>query len=161
MERSIKKFLENFQSLVISSLDEHNLPFTSYAPFVRKDNKFYVYLSSMAKHSHNLTKNKNSSIFFIEDEQECENIFARKRVVYQCTTKKQARDTEEFKELISLFESKHGETVSMLKNMKDFSFFEFEVIKGEAILGFGKAFNLEKNNIFELIDRKDLKGHQK
>ncbi|NVJ53581.1 MAG: pyridoxamine 5'-phosphate oxidase family protein [Campylobacteraceae bacterium] len=146
---------------MISSLDEHNFPFTSYAPFILKDNKFYVYLSSMAKHSHNLTKNKNSSIFFIEDEKECENIFARKRVVYQCTTNKLARDTKEFNELISIFEDKYGSTVSMLKDMKDFSFFEFEVIKGEAILGFGKAYNLGTENIFELKEREGLKGHQK
>ncbi len=115
----------------------------------------------MAKHSHNLTKNKNSSIFFIEDEQNCENIFARKRVVYQCFTKKLSRDTDEFNELISLFEDKHGSTVSMLKDMKDFSFFEFEVVSGEAILGFGKAYNLEKKDIFELVDRESSKGHQK
>ncbi|WP_417324691.1 HugZ family protein [Halarcobacter sp.] len=161
IERSIKEFLSEFKSLVISSLDEHNLPFTSYAPFILKDNKFYVYLSTMAKHSHNLTKNKNSSIFFIEDEQNCENIFARKRVVYQCFTKKLSRDTDEFNELISLFEDKHGSTVSMLKDMKDFSFFEFEVVSGEAILGFGKAYNLEKKDIFELVDRESSKGHQK
>ncbi|WP_265936979.1 HugZ family pyridoxamine 5'-phosphate oxidase [Halarcobacter bivalviorum] len=145
----------------MSSLDEHNIPFTSYAPFLLEDNKFYVYLSSMAKHSKNLTLNENSSIFFIEDESKSDNIFARKRVVYQCKTKKLQRDNEEFIKLISLFEKKLGKTVTMLKEMKDFSFFEFEVISGEAILGFGKAYNIEKEEIFTLVDRKEQKGHNK
>ena len=152
--------MTTFKSLVISSLDEHNLPFTSYAPFIIKDDKFYVYLSTMAKHSTNLSTNENSSIFFIEDENSCENIFARKRVVYQCKTNQLKRDTEQFKELINLFEEKHGSTVSMLKDMKDFAFFEFEVLKGEAILGFGKAYNINGDDIFKLITRSGQKGHQ-
>ena len=115
----------------------------------------------MAKHFHNLNKNRFASIFFIEDENETENIFARKRVVYQCTTKKLTRNTDKFNSLIALFEQKHGATVSMLKDMKDFSFFEFEILKGEVVLGFGKAYNIDKKDIFEPLDRKNTKGHQR
>ena len=65
---TLDDFLAPLQSLIISSLDKNNNPFSSYAPFVKYNNKYYTYLSLMAKHSENLTKNEKSSIFFCEDE---------------------------------------------------------------------------------------------
>ncbi len=59
----LKKFLDTFKSTVLSTLDENNNPFTSYAPFIKKDDKYYIYISSMAKHFKNLKKNKKVSLF--------------------------------------------------------------------------------------------------
>ncbi len=73
--KDLNQFLENLKSLTISSIDEKGYPFSSYAPFVKYNHKYYVYLSSIAKHSSNLTKNKIASIFFSEDEKDCSNIF--------------------------------------------------------------------------------------
>jgi putative heme iron utilization protein len=157
----LEKFLDNFKSCVISSLDKENYPFSSYAPFIKNDYKYYVYISSMAKHTQNLDLYKKASLFFIEDEKDCENIFARKRVVLQVDSKKLSRDTKEFENLINLFEEKHGSTVSMLKQMKDFSIYEFTPIKGEAVFGFGQAYDIGGKNCEELLDRKNTKGHQK
>lgn len=72
------EFLDSFKSIIINSLDENKNPFSSYAPFVKYENAYYVYLSGMAKHSQNLKQNPKASIFFCEDESSCENIFARK-----------------------------------------------------------------------------------
>ena len=49
MAKNLDEFLEPLKSLTISSLDEKGLPFTSYAPFVKYEHKYYVYLSLMAK----------------------------------------------------------------------------------------------------------------
>ena len=35
MAKNLNEFLEPLKSLTISSLDEKNYPFTSYAPFVK------------------------------------------------------------------------------------------------------------------------------
>jgi len=157
----LQKFIDSFKSVTISSIDENSNPFTSYAPFVKTDKKYYIYISSMAKHYQNLEKNQKSSIFFIEDESLCENLFARKRVVFQCNNIKLERDDKKFEKLIKLFEDKHGSTMKILKNMKDFSFFEFSPYYGEAIFGFGEAYNIGGDNFDKLIQRENQKGHGK
>ncbi|XPV69905.1 MAG: HugZ family protein [Halarcobacter sp.] len=157
----LNDFLKNFKSVVISSKDEDNLPFTSYAPFIKDDFKYYVYISAIAKHTQNLDLHQKASLFFIEDEKECENIFARKRVVLQSTSKKLERDNDEFERLMDLFKQKHGSTIDTLKQMKDFSIYEFTPLKGEAVFGFGKAYDVGGKNCEELLERKNIKGHQK
>lgn len=157
----LKEFINSFKSVTLSTLDEKGFPFTSYAPYIKNDGKYYVYISSIARHSRNLSENPKVSLFFIEDENSCENIFRRKRVVLQCKVKKLLRDTQNFEKLMNIFEQKHGETVSILKNMTDFTIFEFTAFKGEAIFGFGQAYDIGGETCEELVERKGLKGHNK
>lgn len=152
-------YINNFKSTVLSTIDENNAPFTSYAPYIKHDSKYYVYISSIAKHSRNLDNNPKVSLFFVEDEISCENIFGRKRVVLQCDANKLPRDTEEFDKLIETFEKTHGSTMKMLKSMKDFSIFEFTPYSGEAVFGFGEAYDVGGENFEELVERKNVKGH--
>ena len=106
MAKNLNEFLEQIKSLTISSLDENGYPFSSYAPYVKYNNKYYVYLSLMAKHSSNLTQNKIASIFFCEDEQDCKNIFAKKRVSIQCETLKLAQNTQNEEEILNEFKGR-------------------------------------------------------
>ena len=154
-------FIDSFKSTVLSTIDDKGNPFTSYAPYIKQENKYYIYISSMARHSKNLEKTPNVSLFFIEDEISCENIFGRKRVVLQCSSKKLENDTKGFDNLIEEFEIRHGATMKMLKAMKDFSIFEFQPYAGEAIFGFGEAYDIGGENFNELVERKGLKGHKK
>ena len=129
MAKNLNEFLEQIKSLTISSLDENGYPFSSYAPYVKYNNKYYVYLSLMAKHSSNLTQNKIASIFFCEDEQDCKNIFAKKRVSIQCETLKLAQNTQNEEEILNEFKAKFSEEmVNMLKKMGDYYLFEFTPI---------------------------------
>ena len=162
MAKNLNEFLEPFKSLTISSLDENGYPFSSYAPYVKYNNKYYVYLSLMAKHSSNLTQNKIASIFFCEDEQDCKNIFAKKRVSIQCETLKLAQNTQNEEEILNEFKAKFGEEmVNMLKKMGDFYLFEFTPFYGEAVFGFGKAYNLGGENFEEFVQRENISstGH--
>ena len=92
--QNLNEFLQTIKSLTISSLDENKNPFSSYAPYVKYNHKYYVYLSLMAKHSKNLTQNKIASIFFSEDEKDCSNIFAKKRVSIQCNVENSVSDLQ-------------------------------------------------------------------
>jgi putative heme iron utilization protein len=162
MAKNLNEFLEQIKSLTISSLDENGYPFSSYAPYVKYNNKYYVYLSLMAKHSSNLTQNKIASIFFCEDEQDCKNIFAKKRVSIQCETLKLAQNTQNEEEILNEFKAKFGEEmVNMLKKMGDFYLFEFTPFYGEAVFGFGKAYNLGGENFEEFVQRENISstGH--
>lgn len=155
------EYINNFKSTVLSTIDKDGNPFTSYAPFIKDDGKYYIYISAMARHYKNLSLNPKVSLFFIEDEISCENIFARKRVVIQCQSNKLPRDNDKFENLMEKFEQRHGKTVNMLKTMKDFSIFEFSPFEGEAVFGFGEAYDLGGENFDELVERKGLKGHKK
>lgn len=162
MAKNLNEFLEPLKSLTISSLDEKGYPFSSYAPFVKYNHKYYVYLSLMAKHSSNLSQNKIASIFFCEDEQDCKNIFAKKRVSIQCETLKLAQDTQNEEEILNEFKAKFGEEmVNMLKKMGDFYLFEFTPFYGEAVFGFGKAYNIGGENFQDFVQRENttISGH--
>ena len=114
----------------------------------------------MARHTQNLDNNKKVSLFFVEDETSCANIFARKRVVLQSNAKKLPRDTEEFENLIQIFEKEHGSTMTMLKGMKDFSIYEFTPYGGEAVFGFGEAYDVGGETFEKLVERQGQSGHK-
>lgn len=163
MERTImitenlNEFLEPLKSLTIASLDEKGFPFSSYAPFVKYKHKYYVYLSLMAKHSSNLSLNPKASIFFCEDEKDCKNIFGKKRVSIQCDAKKLEQNTKQEEEILEQFREKFGkEMIDMLYKMKDFYLFEFTPFYGEAVFGFGKAYNLGGENFEVFVERTNL-----
>ena len=154
MTKNLNNFLEPLKSLTISSLDENAYSFTSYAPFVKYNHKYYVYLSLMAKHSSNLTNNNIASIFFCEDEENCSNIFAKKRVSIQCKALKIEQNTTKEEEILVEFRSKFGDDmVNMLHKMNDFYFFEFTPFYREAVFGFGQAYNLGGENFEEFVQR--------
>ena len=80
MANNLNEFLEPLKALTISSLDEKAFPFFFLCSFVKFEHKYYVYLSLMAKHSHNLTNNPKCSIFFSEDEKDCKNFCKKKSI---------------------------------------------------------------------------------
>ena len=154
MAKNLNEFLETLKSLTISSLDGNGNPFSSYAPFVKYKHKYYVYLSLMAKHSTNLAQNTIASIFFCEDEKDCSNIFAKKRVSIQCDVKRLEQNTNQETLILDEFRTKFGsEMVDMLHKMGDFYLFEFTPFYGEAVFGFGKAYNLGGENFEEFVQR--------
>ncbi len=155
----LPSFLEPFQSTVISTLDNTKAPFTSYAPFIQKDNDFYIFISDIAKHAKNIQRGKQCSLFFIEDESQAKNIFARQRVVLQCEATKIAKDNEVCEELLNTFEEKFGDIMNMLKEMKDFNLYKITPLKGEAVFGFAEAFDIECNPELCLVERENQKGH--
>ena len=158
--QNLNEFLQTLQSLTINSLDENKNPFSSYAPFVKYNHKYYVYISLIAKHSTNLTQNKIASIFFCEDEKDCKNIFGKKRVSIQCNVKRLEQNTENEKLILDEFRNKFGsEMVDMLHKMGDFYLFEFTPFYGEAVFGFGKAYNLGGDNFEEFVERGNGSGH--
>ncbi|MGL4374773.1 MAG: HugZ family protein [Turicibacter sp.] len=138
----MEKLLEQ-KSMMISSMNGDNIPEISYAPFMMKDNKIYIYLSRAANHYHNLIKNPDCSVMMIQDEQDATNIFARNRVSYQCVAKKLEVIDEA---IVEQFSVKHDQaTLKALKKL-DFEWFELTIVKGRLVLGFGKAFEITIEN---------------
>jgi putative heme iron utilization protein len=153
-------FISNIKTAVIGTLDKNSLPFSSYAPYVYDNNRFYIYISAIATHTKNIEAHPHAALFFIEDESKSENLFARKRISLQCDSVKIARESVRFEEVMALFGEKfESSMVEMLKKMTDFNLYELEVKAGEATFGFGDAYLIGGDAMNALIPRQGG-GHQ-
>ena len=156
----MKDFIAHIQTAIIGTLDKDHLPFSSYAPYIYGNNRFYVYISDIATHAKNIQASPKVSLFFIEDESKTDNLFARKRISLQCDSAKITRSSERFEEVLALFAQKFdAKMVETLKKMTDFNLFEFKVTYGEATFGFGKAYLIGGEQMNELVSRNVSGGH--
>ena len=110
------ELIHTLQSVVISSIDSRNLPHISYAPFIQKDQIFYICISGMSSHTRNLLEKPVASILFAEDESKSNNIFARKRITFLAEVTPVERDSITFNGAMTLFEDKFGELANIYKN---------------------------------------------
>jgi len=153
-------FIKDFQSVVMGTIDEKALPFSSYAPFVYMNHKTYIFISDVAKHAQNLKRTPKASLIFIEDESKSEQIFARKRISLQCSSLLIQREDSKFTEVMNSFKTKFSEEmVSMLMGMSDFNLYELKTDYGEATFGFGEAYNIGGEHMEELVKRTGGTGH--
>ena len=156
----MQTFIKNIQTAIIGTLDKNNHPFSSYAPYVHDNHRFYVYISDIATHAKNLQANPKASLFFVEDESKTSNLFARKRVSLQCESVKIARGSERFEMVLGLFSEKFdSKMVETLKKMTDFNLYEFKTVYGEATFGFGKAYFVGGEHMDTLIARGESNPH--
>lgn len=155
------EFVCGFQSLVIGSLDENGFPFSSYAPFVYDEHRYYVFISDIAAHARNLRREQKASLLFIEDEASASNLFARKRVCMQCETDIVSKSGARFEIIMERFRKKFDPAlINMLMQMEDFNLHEFRPIAGEATFGFGEAYTLGGEHFETLLPRRGG-GHKK
>ncbi len=152
----IRCFRQQQKSLILSSLSPDNTPLASYAPFIEDEQgNFYLLLSGLASHSINLqyhqSKQLNCSILLIEDEQTARNIFARKRLSYNCQVNSWSREHPQWQEKINTLQDKFGKTIEVLASLGDFKIYCLSPIAGQYVRGFGQAYKLKNALIPELI----------
>jgi heme iron utilization protein len=154
-------FIAKFQSAVIGTNDENGFPFSSYAPVVYDEHRYYIFISDIARHAANLRREKRASLFFIEDESASSNIFARKRVSLQCEAEIISRDDARFKAVMQRFKTRFDpELLGSLEQMQDFNLHLLKPVAGEAVFGFGEAYTLGGEHMETLLPRRGG-GHKK
>ena len=155
--------ISSFSSIQIASVDKNGLPEVSYSPSVLDNyNNFYVYVSELSKHTENMLNNCNVSLMIIEDETLADIIFARKRVTFSCQAIPIKRDTEEWLDIMNRFQEKFGPMMKQLIKMKDFHLIKLKPSFGRLVYGFGKAFDIQGNNMDDIVHVKGFnqKGHK-
>ena len=150
-------FLENIQSVLLSTVDKDAEPFVSYSPYVEDDEgNFYVFISTAVNHSHNMNATKKAHIMFLEDESVTDHIYARRRMYFRADAEKFEEDDEREEKVHDLFKKRFGDKVSFFSMMKDSRFYKLTPRDGNFVLGFGAAYKISD-------DRKTLslndKGH--
>lgn len=156
-QKEMVPFLQNIQSVLLSTVDKECEPFVSYSPFVEdEEGNFYVFISTAVKHSHNINATRKAHIMFLEDESATDHIYARRRMYFKADAEPFAEDDEREEKVHDLFKKRFEDKVSFFSMMKDSRFYKLTPKEGNFVLGFGAAFKISD-------DRKTLclndKGH--
>jgi putative heme iron utilization protein len=152
----VETFLESFQTLVMASLTPEGHPHASTAPYVRLGSDFYILISTVAQHGRNLLETERVSLLFAEDEFQCAQPFARKRITIEAAVSEVGRGEEPFSQVIERFRAHFDpELVTSLAQMGDFHLFRLSPLGGSVVMGFGRAYRL--NEKLEVLTQ--ITGH--
>lgn len=145
-------FTQQFDSAVLGTVSDDGLPQASYAPCViDAARNIHIFVSGLSAHTQNLAATGKASVLFIEDEVKTQQIFARKRLSYDCTASLLDRDDEQWAAIAQQFESRFGNIVEVMKGLSDFRIFQLRPHGGRFVMGFGQAYDVDPNDLSKLI----------
>jgi putative heme iron utilization protein len=87
---------------------------------------------------------------FIESEEQAENIFARKRLTFDCDAEIVVRETQDWMRIMSLFDDIDGELMQTLRMLADFQLIRLKPNSGLFVKGFGKAYEISGEKMDQL-----------
>ncbi len=135
------QFVESRNNLILNLLDDEGKPFTSCAPFVKKDGKLYIYISKVAEHYRYMEKSEWVDALLVADESATKNAFATERARWSCTTKNIGNDGHDA--IFELFNAQYDAKLLDVLRGLDFSLFELTPTMGRYVVGFGMAFDTD------------------
>lgn len=142
----VESFLGGFKTLMMASITPDGLPHASTAPFVRVGNDFYILISTIAQHGRNLLDSSDVSLLFAEDEIHSNQPFARKRVTIEAKSSEITQEDTHYLSILQSLKTKFDPTlIGSLTQMNDFHLFKLSPKSGSVVMGFGKAYHLDKN----------------
>ncbi|KUJ74343.1 hypothetical protein AVO42_02730 [Thiomicrospira sp. XS5] len=144
------QFIDSHQSVVMATINKAAEPEASYAPVMRHDGRFYVYISELSNHTFNLMEDPQASLLFIEPENDAKHLFARKRATLKATAKHIQRSDSEWEGTMDKLEEKFGEIIQMLKPLEDFHLFELTPLSAGYVRGFAQAYKLEGEDLSDV-----------
>lgn len=141
LKHECEEFLSGFESVLLSTLNPDGTPDLSYAPFVDDDGMFYIMASHLSAHTGNLLRSPQAALLFIEDERDCAQIYARRRLRFQCVAEHHPQTSPVWLQMVPKFADRFGEIIETLSALPDFQIFALRPLGGQWIKGFGKAFD--------------------
>lgn len=143
----INAFLDQQQSLMLSTINNEGFPHASYAPFVNHNNELLIFISQLAAHTQHLLTSGKAGVLMIEDEGQSEDVFARTRLSYQMEVEAIARDDAFWPEGIRLLRDRLGDRIDLLSQLGDFVLFRLTPVAGRFVKGFGKAYEISPGSL--------------
>ncbi|PAF49535.1 HugZ family heme oxygenase [Helicobacter sp. 12S02232-10] len=144
VKKEIEAFIDGFGSVVISSLHPSGKVVCSYAPLLKNNGKYYIYISEVSEHYESLKANpKNVEVMFLEDESKAKSVILRKRLRYKTEVSFVARG-EEFEKVFDSFVADTGGAggIKTIRNMMDFHLVALHFGNGRFVKGFGQAYDI-------------------
>lgn len=141
-----------FESIILATISDKGNPDASCVPYVMDEDKnFYIFVSYLTNHANNLKATGKAGILFAEDEAKTQNIFARKRLSYECDSVLIERTSPEWTQIVDNFQKRFGQIIEVLRNLQDFNVFKLTPKEGRFVSGFGKIYEIKGNNLDNLI----------
>jgi len=151
INQAIVELIDSRQSLELATASADGIPCASYAPFVCGEQlQLYVFLSDLAPHTSNIIKNPNVSAMIIEDESNCNNLFARHRLILNCQATRIDRDDQDFRRWIEKYKIRFGAIVDTLEQLADFNLYRLVPNQGHFVKGFGQAYQLSGSSMNQI-----------
>ena len=142
-QKIYQHFPEQFQSIILSTVNDRGIPHVSYAPFVMDEAKnLYILASDLATHTQHLRNSGKASVLFIAEESQTQQIFARTRLTFDCTVTLIERQTKQWDVMVDHLQARFGEIVGVLRGLMDFHLFQLTPHQGQFVLGFGQAYRI-------------------
>ena len=137
----VKLFDEEMKSLILSTSDSNGDPLTSFSPFVKLHEDYFICISSNLPHFNNIVLREKAHVMLIEDESKASNIYARKRLYFQtiCSV------VDNSEKIFSLFDTRYEGSLSFLRQMPDFKTIKLTPLEKNLVLGFGSAYIISKD----------------
>ncbi len=151
--------LQAFQSVILGSVNAEGKPDASYTPAILDDARnFYVYVSALSAHTANLRDTGHVSVMIIEDESASAQIFARRRLTFDCAVEPIRRHCEEWEARMDAFAQKFGPITGHLRGLADFDLFRLKPGSGRLVTGFGRAFDVEGEGLQKVTHVRGFHG---
>lgn len=144
LQESLSKLQNSRKTILLSTVTSEGFPEISYAPYVRNESgQFFIFISELASHTQNIMNTAKASVMFINEESESRNLFARERLIYQCSSIEVDNESDLYHTQLDAMEAEFGNMISMLRTLKDFHLFCLEPERGSYVVGFGKAYDVD------------------
>lgn len=153
-QQAYATFLDGFRSVVLATVGAGGRPHASYAPFVRDERRhLYCLVSGMAEHTPNLQATGRACALFVEDEASAGQIFARRRLTYDCRADFLAPDDPLRADVAQRFTERFGGIARQLLSLPDFRPVRLVPEGGRFVIGFGAAFEVQGADLSRLVHR--------
>jgi putative heme iron utilization protein len=144
-------FLDDFRSVVLATVDADGKPGSSYAPvLVDDDGTMWCLVSGMTIHTRNVEATGVASALFIEDESKAQQIFARRRLSFDCKAAVLPRDHEAFAGVVARFTERFGTIAEQIAGMPDFRPLRLTPQSGNFVIGFGAAYHVQDGQLSQV-----------
>jgi len=152
--QTYQAFPRQFGSVILGTASAEGIPQASYAPcIVDGDRNIYIFVSGLSAHTQNLSSTNRASVLFIEDEAKTTQLFARKRLSYDCSGTLLARGSEQWDAIAQQFAERFGKIVDVMIGLPDFRIFQLKPSSGRFVMGFGAAYDVDPNDLDKLIHK--------
>ncbi len=152
VRKEYNAFTSIVESVMLGTVDSDENPNVSYTPFViDEDKNIYIFVSGMSVHTQNLHENGKASVMFVEDERDSKQIFARRRLTYNCITSLIQKDNPQWDLIADKFGERFGNIIDYLRSSPDFRIFKLTPYNGLFVIGFGAAYRISGENLNDII----------
>ncbi|MEL7224428.1 MAG: pyridoxamine 5'-phosphate oxidase family protein [Cyanobacteria bacterium J06576_12] len=152
--KTYQEFPRQFGSIMLGTVSNDGLPQASYAPcIVDQERNIYIFVSGLSAHTQNLSSTGKASVLFIEDEAKTTQMFARKRLSYDCSGVLLSRGSDQWDAITTQFAERFGKIVEVMIGLPDFRIFQLKPSTGRFVVGFGAAYDVDPGDLDKLVHR--------